>query len=165
MKITKPQLIRIIKEELESALKESDNIDFFAVVSPDGKVFRVKKSSKKVENDPQKAINLAAGRVAGRFHKTDFKVYQYADYGGGIKQSSVLIAKPEKLAAEGRRDGSRRGRRYHQTGPYPGTEGREAAAKGEEYMNPYNSEDQRTEHLQYKLGYEGQKSRPEVNEQ
>ena len=69
MKITKEQLKQIIKEELESVLKENDNIDFFAVVSPDGKVFRVKKSSKKVEDDPQKAINLAAGRVLERFRR------------------------------------------------------------------------------------------------
>jgi hypothetical protein len=164
MKITKEQLKQIIKEELESVLKENDNIDFFAVVSPDGKVFRVKKSSKKVEDDPQKAINLAAGRVDPRFHRTDFKVFQYADYGGGVK-SSVLVAKPEKLAAEGRRDGSRYGRRYHQTGPYPGTEGREAKAAGAEYANPYDPEHERTEHLQYKLGYEGQKGKLEVNEQ
>ena len=100
MKITKKQLKQIIKEELSKTLKEGDNIDYFAVVSPDGKVFRVKRNSERVVNDPQKAINLAATETSPRHRRGDFKVYDYAHYGGGVMKNWILKGKAENTLYE-----------------------------------------------------------------
>ena len=62
MKLTKQDLTQIIMEELEKALSEaSENVGSFYVISPDGKVFNIKKHSRTHGDiDPQKAINLVA---------------------------------------------------------------------------------------------------------
>jgi len=72
-------------------LKEGENIDYFAVVAPDGKVFRVKRNSKRVVNDPQKAINLAATETSPRYRRGEFKVYEYAQYGGGVRKNPIFV--------------------------------------------------------------------------
>ncbi len=94
MKITKKQLKQIIKEEISKVLGENENIDYFAVVSPDGKVFKISKGLG--ENDPQKAINLAAARTAPAYKFGDFKVYEYAQYGGGVRKNTICVGPPEE---------------------------------------------------------------------
>jgi len=105
MKITKQQLEQIIKEELSNVTGENENINFFAVKTPNGKVLRVRKNSlntKDFKNFPreelaQRAINLVATKIGAQEEKRSFTVYEYAQYGGGVKMPPVLEATPSQL--------------------------------------------------------------------
>jgi len=100
MKITKKQLKQIIKEEITKILDENENIKYFAVISPGGKVFRVKRSSERVNGDPQKAINLAALQSPPSQNLGEYKVYEYAKFGGGVKKEPIFVGPPEETAPE-----------------------------------------------------------------
>ena len=100
IKITKEQLKQIIKEEITKILDENENIKYFAVISPEGKVFRVRRSSEKVNHDPQKAINLAAAQSPTSQSLGDFKVYEYAEFGGGVRKEPIFVGPAEKTAPE-----------------------------------------------------------------
>ena len=96
MKLTDTELKQIIKEELQKALTEaSENVGSFYVISPDGKVFNIKKHSRTHGDiDPQKAINLVA-TVTKRGLFGDYRVYEVPQEGGPPEGEPILTGKPE----------------------------------------------------------------------
>ena len=74
---------------------DSENVGSFHVISPDGKVFNVKKKSRTHGDiDPQKAINLVA-TVTKRGQFGDYRVYEVPQEGGPPEGEPILTGKPE----------------------------------------------------------------------